>query len=281
MLTKYAPDADFRRILARDGAAVIPPIARADAGPEVLLMLRGKERKSFTEGLAEQVLSLSGENGQAAIRLIRDDGLARAAELDRTDVRFEMFLPLYDLFHLGGVVARGHAPTSGEMAWALIDGCLVVMDVVSLTALQPAGAAAAEAARAEVKATARAAAKSAGRQAAEQTVEALGTAGTRAARWWAVRAAGGTYQVMRRLPEALGKMTLEQVARAAGPFCARAGLRLSTWAPVRLVKDGAGVILKVPPGIWTKYVGINVAQAGVGVAAMHKMEEWLGAERGR
>lgn len=280
MLTKYAADDDFRTILARDGARVIPPIARADASPEVLLALRGKPRKSFTEGLAEQVLSLSGENGQAVIRTIRDDGLARAQELDRGDVRFEMFLPLYDLLHLGGVVARGHAPTSGEMAWALVDGCLVVMDVVSLTALQPAGAAAAEAARSEVKATVRAAAKSAGREAAEQAVEALGSAGSRAARWWAVRAAGGTYRVMARLPEALGKMTLEQVTRAAGPFCAKAGIRLSAWSPVRLVKDGASVVLRVPTGVWVRYVGVNAAQASVGVAAMHKMEEWLGSRRG-
>ncbi|GIW86145.1 MAG: hypothetical protein KatS3mg108_0469 [Isosphaeraceae bacterium] len=279
MLAKYAFDDDFRHILGRDGPAVIPPIARADAAPEVLLKLRGVPRKSFTEALAEQVLSLSGENGQAVIRTIRHDGLARVQELDRGEVRFDMFLPLYDLLHLGGVVARGHTPTSGEMAWALIDGCLIVMDVVSLAALQPAAAAAAEAARSEVKATARAAVRSAGREAVAQTAQTLGSATSKAARWWAVRAAGGTYRVLTHWPEALGRMSLEQLAHSAGPFCARAGIRLSKWKPVRVAQDGASRVLQVPPQVWTKYVGINVVQAGVGVVAMHKMEEWLGSRR--
>lgn len=276
MLAKYASDEDFREILRRDGAAVIPPVARSDVAPDVLLMLQGKERKGFTENLAQQILAMSGENGQATIRMIRHDGLARVAEVNRTDVHFAQFLPLYDLLHLGGVVVRGHAPTGGEMAWALVDGCFVIADVLSLAAVQPGVAVASEAARGEVKATARAAARTVGREAVEQAAE---SAGGRVARWWAVRSAGGTFQVMKRLPEALGKMSVEEVAKIAGPMCGKAGLRLSTWSPLRFLKDGQAVAMRIPPRTWAKYVGINVVQAGVGVGAMHKMEEYSRSRR--
>src|SRR5262249_39941777 len=147
---------------------------------------------------------LSGESGQGTIRLIRTDGLDRVAELESTDLRFYQFLPLYDVVHLGGVVTRGHAPTSGEMTWAVVDGGFVVLDALSLAALQPEAAAAAEAARAEMKAAAKGAVRSVGRDLAEQAgaiaarraaVEGGEAAAQRAARWWAVRAAGGTYQV--------------------------------------------------------------------------------------
>ena len=42
MLDKYAPDPDFREILRAHGAAVIPPIAQADAGPRLLAYLGAK-----------------------------------------------------------------------------------------------------------------------------------------------------------------------------------------------------------------------------------------------
>ena len=99
------------------------------------------------------------------------------------------------------------------------------------------------------------------------------------ARWWAVRAAGGTYQVLRRVPEALRTMTLAQVSSVARPFCRKAGLRLSAWAPVRLMKNGVPTLLKVPADRWAKYVGVNAVQAGLGVVAMHKMEEYLASRR--
>ena len=134
MLTKYASDSDFREILRRHGAAIIPPVARGDVAPETLLMLQRKERRSFSESLAQEILALSGESGQATIRLIRDEGLNRVEELNSADIRFYQFLPLYDLVHLGGVMGRGHSPTRGEMAWALLDGCFVVADVLSLSA---------------------------------------------------------------------------------------------------------------------------------------------------
>ena len=69
MLDKYATDPDFRDILRVHGAAVIPPIAQTDAGPETLAYLRSKSKRSFTESLAKSVLFLSGENGQSTIRL--------------------------------------------------------------------------------------------------------------------------------------------------------------------------------------------------------------------
>ena len=289
MLAKYADDADFREILRAHGAAVIPPIAQADAVPEALSALRAKPRRSMTESASLAILFLSGDNGQATIRSIRKDGLARVTELNSSDVEFYQFLPLYDLVHLGGVLGRGHSPTSGELTWALVDGCFVVADVLSLAAVQPEGVVASEAARSEVKAASRATLRSLGRELAEEGTEA-GTkalarhgaeaAADRLARWWTVRMAGGTYQVLRRLPEALGRMGVAEIADLGRPTCARAGLRLSTWAPLRfLAATGPDVLRRIPPGRGVKYLGAQALQAAVGVVAFHKMEEHLASRR--
>ena len=174
VLDKYAHDPDFREILRAHGAAIIPPIAQADTGPEVLTVLQSKERRSFTESLAKLALLASGDNGQAVIRMIKNDGLDRVAYLNRGDIRYYQFLPLYDVLHLGNVLGSGHSPTSGEMTWALVDGCFVVLDVLSLTAMQPEGAVAAEAVRSEVKAAAREGARSLGRELTEAGSESVG-----------------------------------------------------------------------------------------------------------
>jgi len=289
MLAKYHADPDFRAILLEHGAAAIPPIAQADAVPEALSALRAKRGRSLLESASLGILFLSGENGQATIRMIRKDGLARVAQLNSSDLEFYQFLPLYDLVHLGGVLGRGHAPTSGELTWALIDGCFVVADALSLAAVQPEGVAAAEAARAEVKAASRAAVKSLGRELAEEGVEvgakAAGRHGAEAAaerlaRWWTVRLAGGTYQVLRRLPEAVGRLGVGELADLARPLCAKAGLRLSTWGPVRfLAATGPEVIRRIPPSRGIKYLAAQAVQAGVGVVAFHKMEEHLASRR--
>ena len=50
------------------------------------------------------------------------------------------------------------------MTWALVDGCFVVTDVLSLAAIQPEGAIAAESIRGEVKAAVREGVKSVGRE---------------------------------------------------------------------------------------------------------------------
>lgn len=289
MLDKYAPDPDFRDILRHYGPAIIPPIARSDASPESLATLRAKPKKSFTEGLAEGLLALSSESGQATIRRIRADGLDRVADLNDGAVRFYQFLPLYDLLHLGGVVTRGQSPTSGEMAWALMDGCFVIADVLSLTALQPEGAAAVEAARSEVKAMAREGLKTAGRDAVEEAAggaskalarQGVEAAAERASRWWAVRAAGGTYKLLRRTPEALAQMTLPRMTSAARAFCAKAGLHLSEFAPRRfLLRTGAEKLLAIPAEKGVKYLAKQMLTAGVGVVAVHKMEEHLASRR--
>ena len=295
MLDKYAADAEFRTILARDGAAVIPPVARADSGPEALALLKSKPRWTWSERLAHTVLNLSGDNGQATIHLINKDGLNRVAELDSSEVGFAQFLPLYDLLHLANVARRGQSPTSGEMAWALIDGCFVVADVLSLATVQPEGVAAAEATRSEVRTAVRRAASSVGRDAVEDaTADAARLAtrrgmaegaasaaegSARLARWWAVRAAGGTYSLLRRLPEALPKLTIGEVADLGRGLCLRAGVHLSSWGPLRLFKDGREILLRVPPGRGLKYLGVQAAQASVGVVGFRKMEEHLASRR--
>ncbi len=201
-------------------------------------------------------------------------------------------MPLYDLLHLGNVLRRGHSPTSGEMAWALVDGCFVVADALSLAAIQPEGVVAAEATRAELKAATRGTARVAGRELIEEASEAAtrsmarrGAAeGAEAAtahlsRWWTVRLAGGTYQVLRRLPEALTRLSVPAVADLARPLCTKAGLRLSTWGPIRLLKNGQEILLRIPPQRGLKYLGVQVAQASVGVVGFHKMEEHLASRR--
>ncbi len=276
MLAKYSQDSEFQAILARDGADIIPPIARADVNPELLLSLQQKARKSFTEELAAQVIAWSGENGQSTIHTIHNDGLGRVAEIHQTDLQFYQFLPLYDLLHLGKVMTQGHAPTSGEVTWAAIDAAFVVWDVLSLIAAQPGATAAGEAVRGEVKATVKQAAK----LTAREGVQAVAAGATRAARWWAVRAGGGLFQVLKRTPEAISRMSVEQITRMAAPLCRKAGIKLSTWTPLRFIQNGAAVLVRVPAERWVKYVAVNGAQAGVGVIAIHKMEEYLSSRRG-
>jgi hypothetical protein len=292
MLDKYSQDPDFRQILRNYGAAIIPPIAQADAGPATVAYLQAKTRRSFTESLALAALFAAGDNGQAMIRTIKDDGLERVAELNQSAVRFYQFLPLYDVIHLGNVLGRGHAPTSSEMTWALVDGCFVIADVLSLAAVQPEGALAAESVRAEVKAAAREGARSLGRELAESgtgsagkalahqsAAEGASTTSKRWARWWTVRSAGGMYQVLRRLPDALPRLTLAQMTQVAGPLCTRAGMHLTTWRPVRLLRDGTEVLFRIPPERGLKYLAAQTLQAGVGVVGFQKMEEHLASRR--
>jgi hypothetical protein len=292
MLDKYATDADFRDILRAHGAAVIPPLAQADAGPETLAYLQAREKPSFRESLAKSMLFLAGENGQATIRTIKNEGLERVAALNSTELKYYQFLPLYDMLHLGNVLRRGYTPTTGELTWALVDGCFVVADVLSLAAIQPEGAVAAEAARSEVKAATREAVKEIGREVVEEGTESaarglsrgaaahgVDAATERLSRWWSVRLAGGTYEVLRRLPEALPRLSIEELTALARPLCTRAGIRLSTWKPLRFLKEGQEIVRRIPPERGLKYLAAQGAQAGVGVMAMHKMEEHLASRR--
>jgi hypothetical protein len=287
VLSKYAPDPAFREVLQKYGPRVIEPIAQADPVPEQLAALRSKQDKGFKEMLAQGLLALSRDSGQATIKLIQDDGIERVESLASTEMAFYQFLPLYDLIHLGRVLGRGQSPTGGELTWALVDAGFVIADVLSLTALQPEGAAAVEAARGEVKAMASQAARRAGRDLAEEAGEvgskaaAQGAEATaeRLAKWWTVRMVGGTFQVMRRLPEAIGRMGLADLSRLAQPLARKAGLSLTTWKPMRFLLRGETVLRTIPLDRGLKYVGAQALQAGVGVVAIHKMEEHLSSRR--
>ncbi len=293
ILDKYAADADFREILRADGPAIIPPIARADSAPEALALLKSKPRWTWSESLANVVLSASGDNGQATIALIKNDGLGRVAELEKSDVEFQQFLPLYDLLHLANVARRGHSPTTGEVAWAAIDAGFVILDALSLATIQPEGVVASEAARSEVRSAVKKAVETTGREAVETATDtgksaarrgltetAEGVADSvRLARWWTVRGAGGTYKVLRRLPEALPKLTVPEIADLARGLCTKAGLTLSTWGPIRFLKDGQEIIRRIPPGKGLKYLGLQATQAAVGLVGFRKMEEHLASRR--
>ena len=65
----------------------------------------------------------------------------------------------------------------------------------------------------------------------------------------------------------------------AEPLAAKAGMRLSAWRPIRLLKNGAEVVLKIPPQRGLKYLSAQFAQAGVGVVGFQKMEEHLASRR--
>ena len=280
MLEKYAVDPDFREILRTHGPAVIPPIAQTDASPATLALLRSKPDLSWKEWLAKGVLSASKDNGQATIRMIKKDGLERVASLNSSEIEYYQFLPLYDLVHLGTVLSRGQSPTGGEWSWAFLDGCFVVADVLSLAAAQPEGAAAAEAARTEVKSAVKGATKAIGAEAAEEATETVVRRGSEIAsrglsRWWVVKASGGAYQVLKRVPEALEKLSVEQIADLGRALCLKAGIHLSTWSPMRFLRNGVEIIKQVPREKGLKYVGLQLTQAAVGLVGVQKMEEYL------
>jgi hypothetical protein len=154
---------------------------------------------------------------------------------------------------------------------------------------------ASEAARSEVRTAVKRAVGSAGREAVEATTtdatkalvrrgaaEGLETASSdsiRLARWWTVRAAGGTYRVLRRLPEALPKLTTAEIADLGRGLCSKAGLTLTHWGPLRFLKEGEEIVRRIPPSRGLKYLGVQATQATVGVVGFRKMEEHLSSRR--
>jgi len=288
VLEKYAPDHQFREILRRDGAAVIPPIARSDMNPELVARLRSKNERTVVESLSLGVMSLSGDSGQAAIRMIYEDGLPRAAQVYDSDLSAVEFLPLYDLTHLANVLAHGYAPTSGEWTWAMFDGAFVVADVLGLVALQPEAVAASEMTRGQIKNAAKAGAREAAESLGNRTVRAAAETGQqgasqaarRAGTWYSVRQAGGLSRVLSQLPRAMDKMSLEGIESFTRPLARKAGMTLSRFEPLRFMKDGREVLMSIPRERGMKYLAVESAQAGVGLAAFWKMEEHLASRRG-
>jgi hypothetical protein len=287
MLEKYASDTQFREILRRHGSAIILPIAQSDLSPELVAKLRDKASRSTTESLALGVMSLSGDSGQATIQIIHDDGLARVAQIQKTNISAVEFLPLYDLTHLANVLTKGYRPTSGEWSWALMDGAFVVADVMSLFAIQPEGVLAAEMTRGQVKTLGKTAAREGAESVVDRSVKAGLQAGEqvtastarRANQWWAVRSAGGLQKVLKQMPNAMNRMTLSQVEEIVRPLARKAGVTLSRFEPLRFMKDGRELLMRVPPERGLKYLAFESGQAGVGLAAYWKMEEHLASRR--
>ena len=88
MLDKYATDPDFRDILRTYGAAVIPPVAQTDAGPETLAYLQSRP-KAIVPRVAGPVgpVPLGRERpGDDPDDQERRAGAGRRAELDRAEV---------------------------------------------------------------------------------------------------------------------------------------------------------------------------------------------------
>ncbi len=267
ILDKYAHDPDFRAILAVHGPGIVPAIARADMMPQAVAELAARRDRGLPDALALGAVFAAGESGQEVIRTIKRDGLARAVELGDKPVTWDQFLPLYDVAHLAGVVARGSSPTRGESIWALIDGCFVVADALALVA-GPEGAVAGQALKGQTKAAATTVAHEAAEGASRQV-----------ARLWTVRAAGGIHRLLSRSANALETLDLAAVSAAGNGICSRAGLRLAAWKPIALFRDGVRVVVAIPPGRGLKYLSIQVASTGVGVVGFQKMEEYLASRR--
>ena len=69
------------------------------------------------------------------------------------------------------------------------------------------------------------------------------------------------YQILRQIPEALPRLSLEQITDIARPLAAKAGMRLSAWKPIRLLRNGTEVVMRIPPQRGLKYLS---AQADPG-----------------
>lgn len=285
VLEKFADDPSFRTILARDGAEVIPPIYHSDESLQALTQLQAKPDRSWMEHLATGILSLSGESGQATIRMIERDGLQRANEVQSAELHFAQFLPMYDILHLGHVLSRGQAPTSGEQAWAAIDAAFLVADLLTLAAFQPGGTAAVETARSELKAVTRATIENASREWLTRTAgtavrrSTIESAARRAGRWWSVRAAGGLARVLQRFPEALPRLSLRDLVHTARPGCERLGLRLIKLADLSFASGGKRVIRAIPPSLRLPALATQAGAGQVTVVAWHQMEDYLASRR--
>lgn len=285
VLEKYASDSEFREILRKYGPAIIRPIAQTDLSPEIVARLREQTTRSTFESLALGVMSLSGESGQATIQMIYNDGLERVSTLQKSDLSAIEFLPLYDLTHLGNILRKGYTPTSGEWTWALVDGAFVTADLLSLAAIQPEGVAASELTRSQIKSIGR----SAAREGLENLTEINTKAGLQttdaalrnASRWWTIRSAGGLGKVLKDLPRAMNRFELRQIEEMTRPIAKQAGIILSKFEPIRFLKNGRELIMRIPPERGMKYLAIETGQASVGLAAYWKMEEHLAARRNK
>ena len=173
MLDKYAPDPDFREILRTHGAGDHPGDrpGRRRAGDGGLPGCQDAGGRSPSHWPWPRYLPPARMARPRSGRSRTKDSNGSHSSI-RAQIQFYQFLPLYDVIHLGNVVGRGYSPTTSEMTWALVDGCFVVADVLSLAAIQPEGAVAAEAIRTEVKAAVREGARSAGRELVETGVAA-------------------------------------------------------------------------------------------------------------
>ncbi len=81
------------------------------------------------------------------------------------------------------------------------------------------------------------------------------------------------------MPEAIEQMTLPRITSTARAFCAKAGLHLSEFAPRRFLAKTGETLLAIPPDKGLKYLAKQGLTAGVGVVAIHKMEEHLASRR--
>ena len=98
-------------------------------------------------------------------------------------------------------------------------------------------------------------------------------------RWWTVRSAGGIFQVLRRLPEALPQLSLSQITQMAGPLCPKAGIANRVLATRPILARRCGARFRIPPERGIKYVSAQMIQASVGVVGFQKMEEHLRSRR--
>ena len=175
----------------------------------------------------------------------------------------------------------------------MVDGCFVVVDLLSLAAIQPEGAVAAEVVHAEVKAAAR---EGSGRSAANWSSRGRvgrqepGASEPEAARRPAAAGDRGCHPPARPLVDgAVGRGRVSGVAPASGstapdepgtgsrwPSRLRQGRHAAeSWRPIQLLRQGVAVPFRIPPERGLKYLAAQIVQASVGVVGFQKMEEHM------
>jgi hypothetical protein len=76
-------------------------------------------------------------------------------------------------------------------------------------------------------------------------------------------------------------MSLTQIVEMAEPLCVKAGIKLSSWKPIELLRAGVSIPLRIPPERGLKYLAAQLLQASVGVVGFQKMEEHMASRRPR
>ncbi len=282
ILTKYGADEQFLDLLDRDGPAIIPPIARADAAGLVQLEIQQRPTRAWDDWVALGILYLNQTDGQEVLDAIAEHGLESLAAIDPFGTASGALFPLYDLLHLVQLVGQDHSSTRSALSRSVLDGCLRVLQTIRPSAIPETNPRTDAASTLEARSTVRNAARALGRDLSDAELKATYQESVRDGRdWLAVRQAGGIYALLVRMPQVLDQLDLRDLNAIAQPLCRKAGIQLSPWSPTRYWADGREEVDAVPTQRGLGYLALGEDQLALGCAAFHKMGEHLASRRPR